>query len=199
MGSADGNNALWIRLQDGDESAFTELYRIHATRVFNHCYRRTLSRQDAEDLTAETFAQAWRRRADIRLHTDVGGLPWLLITANNLLHRRRAALASARKLLGKVPAPEHAPDHALAITDQAETDQDLVLVSVVLKKLSRRDRDIIQLCLLDGLTPAQVAAVTGEPPGTVRSRLSRALVKARREYDRLAAALQQPTPVRNET
>lgn len=41
----------------GESSAYAELYRRHADRVFTHCFRRTANRADAEDLTAEVFAE----------------------------------------------------------------------------------------------------------------------------------------------
>lgn len=156
--------------------------------MFNHCYRRTLSHSDSEDLTAEVFAQTWRKRSEIRLHEEVGGLPWLLMTANNLLHRRRASLASATKLLRRLPVHLIVPDHGQILADQAGVDHDMAVVAVVLKRLSRRDRDVVQLCVMDRITSTELAAATGEPAGTIRSRLSRALVKARSEYDQLAAA-----------
>lgn len=179
---------LWIRLQNGDARAFTDLYRIHAQRVYNHCYRRTLSYPDSEDLTAEVFVATWRKRTQIRLHDEAGGLPWLLMTANNLLHRRRASLTSAAKLLSRLPVDHIVPDHGQMLADQAGIDHDMAVIAVVLKRLSRRDRDIVQLCVVEQIASTQLAAVTGEPAGTIRSRLSRALVKARNEYDQLTAA-----------
>lgn len=186
MSSVESNHQLWVRTQHGDEQAFALLYHQHASRIFNHCYRRTLSRPDSEDLTAEVFALAWRRRQDIRLHPDAGGLPWLLLTANHLMHRHRASIHRAHKLLAKVARPQPVADHSIDITDSAEDQHNVELIAAVLRRLSRRDREIVQLCVLEGLTPSQVAAASGEPAGSVRSRLSRALVRARREFHALS-------------
>lgn len=196
MRSAGSNHQLWMRAQQGDEQAFAVLYQQYAQRIFNHCYRRTLSRPDSEDLTAEVFAQAWRRRQDIRLHPDAGGIPWLLITANHLMHRRRASISRAHKLLSKIPAPQPVADHAIDITDRAQDQHHLALIAAVLQRLSRRDREIVQLCVLEGLTPTEIAVASGEPAGSIRSRLSRALVRARREFHALGPHADLPTPQR---
>lgn len=190
VGVPDG---LWERLQRGDPAAFTAIYDLYAQRVFNHCYRRLLSRTDAEDLTAEVFAVAWRRRADIRLVDGSGGLPWLLVTANHLTHRHQLKAKRARILLAKLPNLTETADHAMLTVDQLADEHALVLISAVLQKLSRRDRDVVQLCVLDGLTPSEVAAISGEPSSSVRSRLSRALARARTEYHALATSTPVPS------
>lgn len=75
MDSTTVDAADWLRIVAGDEYAFGQVYRRHAQRVFQHCYRRTLSLHDSEDLTAEVFAQAWRRRAEIHVHETAGVIP----------------------------------------------------------------------------------------------------------------------------
>lgn len=186
MSPHDDDLALWGRLRDGDEHAFTALYRLHADRVYRYCYRRTLSDQDSQDLTAEAFAQAWRSRERIYIHDSAGGIPWLLVLVNNLLRRRRHSLQRARRLLDKSPRGLSEPDHADQIADDAADAHTLLLLAQVLDLLSRRDREVIQLCVLEGLNPTAVAHALGEVPGSVRSRLSRALTRARQHYQRLS-------------
>ncbi|MET3808721.1 RNA polymerase sigma-70 factor (ECF subfamily) [Nakamurella sp. UYEF19] len=194
MDAVEGPDRLWALVQSGDADAFARVYDLHAGRIFNHCYRRILSRQDAEDLTAEVFALAWRKRTEIRLVDQVGGLPWLLVTANHLMHRHRLSAVRSRALRSRIPAQEPGPDHAGMIVERIDDDHTLALIASVLGTLSRRDRDVVQLCVIEGLTPTQVATASGEPASSVRSRLSRALAKARREYRvRLDAAATLPT------
>lgn len=189
MVAANAEVGLWARLQDGDVDAFTALYDLHAQRVFNHCFRRMLSRPDAEDLTAEVFVLAWRRRADIRLVDSAGGLPWLLVTANHMMRRHHSKATRARRLLSTLPVdPGETADHAELVVDRLDDKYAIVVIATVLQKLSRRDRDVVQLCVIEGLTPSEVAAASGEPASSVRSRLSRALGRARIEYDLLTLA-----------
>ncbi len=173
---------LWSRAASGDGAAFAQFYQRHADRVFTHCYRRIGSRDDAEDLVAEVFAITWRHRDRVIPHEEVDILPWLLTTANNLLRHHYRSSVRARRLLRNIPRADSAPDISLDIVEQAATDQAMRKIASVLDRLRSGDREIIELCVIDGLTPAAVATATGEPPGTVRARLSRALARARRIY-----------------
>lgn len=119
-----------------------------------------------------------------------------MVTANNLLHQRRASVNRAHKLLAKIPPPQAAADHFIDISDHTEDDYHLALIAAVLSRLSRRDRDIVQLCVVEGLTPTEVASASGEPAGSIRSRLSRALVGARREFHALNTDATRLTPSR---
>ena len=79
------------------------------------------------------------------------------------------------------------PDIAEHAANVAEDDYYVALLATVLQKLSADDQDIIQLCVLQGLPSTVVARITGTRPGTVRSRLSRALSRARRHLAALEA------------
>jgi DNA-directed RNA polymerase specialized sigma24 family protein len=63
------------------------LFERHAHGVYNHCFRRTASWADAEEITSAVFAEAWRRRHEVRpVHESAR--PWLLGVANNLPRSR---------------------------------------------------------------------------------------------------------------
>ncbi|AZI57181.1 sigma-70 family RNA polymerase sigma factor [Nakamurella antarctica] len=176
---------LLAELQAGRTLAFHELYDRHSSRVFTHCYRRTLSRSDAEDLTAEVFAVAWRRREDLRIYNGSGLLPWLLVTANNALRHQNRSAARARRLWAKLPPPMHVGDIADEVAALAGDSHDLKVLHEILAHLRRADREVIQLCVLEGLPPTVVAEATGQLPATVRSRLARALARTRKAYERV--------------
>jgi RNA polymerase sigma factor (sigma-70 family) len=175
---------LWLRASAGDAVAFGDLYERHRNRVYTYCLQRTLSRPDSEDLVAEVFTETWRRRRDVVL-TETGGLrPWLLSTANNMMRRGWRKQKVERKTVSRLPL-EEVPDIAEEVTDEAARDQQLSVVATVLASMSRSDRDVLQLCVLQGIPPSDVAKVTGEPAVTVRSRLSRALSRARTRFAEL--------------
>ena len=114
-------------------------------------------------------------------------LPWLLGTANNLLKSKRRSLWRAHRVLARVAMPVDVPDIAVELTELAEDRHRLKLLVLVLQGLSVPEQEIIQFCVLRGIPPKVVAEVTGEPVGTIRSRLSRALGKARDLYAKHAA------------
>ena len=84
----DPDRDLVERWQGGDEKAFEELIKRHESRVFRLLYRMMGSREDAEDLTQETFLSLHRHghrfRAEARFSTFV-----YRVAANAALNRRR--------------------------------------------------------------------------------------------------------------
>ncbi|HEY3737775.1 MAG TPA: RNA polymerase sigma factor [Jatrophihabitans sp.] len=172
---------LWERAVAGDPDAFGEFYERHADRVFAHCSARGAVRADAEDLTAEVFTIAWRRRSAIQLHDEADILPWLLVTANNLLSEHRRSSARIWRLAGRLPVADE-PDVAIEIADRDEFDRERVRALDTLRALRPADREVIELCVMHGLSAAAVAAATGRPASTVRTRLARALTRARAIY-----------------
>ena len=172
-----------------DRAAFEAVYRSNSSAVYTHFLQRRVAQADADDLTAEVFAIAWRRRNDIAPHPTAGLMPWLLGTANTLLKAKRRSLWRAHRALGKVGKPVDVPDIALNLADLAEDRHRLDVLVRILHGLSVPEQEVVQFCVLRGIPPKVVAEVTGEPVGTIRSRLSRALGKARGLYARHEADL----------
>ncbi|MCG6494469.1 RNA polymerase sigma factor [Kitasatospora sp. A2-31] len=171
------------RVRSGDPDAFAELFDGYARAVYNHAFRLTGDWSVAEDVMSATFMEAWRRRTAV--DPEGGSLrPWLLGVATNLARnhcrsnrRYRAAAAAAAAL------PAAVPDHADEVAGRLD---DLRRIAVTLNQLSalrRPDREVLLLCLQEGLEYAEAAEVLGVPIGTVRSRLSRARTKLRKLAD----------------
>lgn len=142
---------------------FEQLYRSTAPELFGYLRRRTAI--DAEDLVAEVFTTAWRRRSD--LPGPEMRRAWLFGTARRLLlseSRRRRHDHEMVEHLAAVPEPlggATGSDRARAVTS-------------ALGRLDPDDREIIQLVEWERLSPAEVAVVLGIRPGTARVRLHRA-------------------------
>jgi RNA polymerase sigma-70 factor (ECF subfamily) len=201
-GAVPSDAVLWSRVLAGDPQALALIYERHATSVFNHCYQRVLSVTDAEDLTAEVFLALIKPNSRLRVVGEAGVLPWLLGIANNLLRRHRAAEVSARRLSAALAAiRDDSPDVGDEVAGAAADHHRLTVIAAVLHGLPPEDQDVIQLCVVQALSPGVVAAMTGHRPGTVRSRLSRALRRARRRLAALDAEVSnvdpqdRPTPV----
>lgn len=99
---------LWQLITLDDHEAFTELFERHAKAIWNYAYRLTASWAAAEDLLAEAFLVAWRRRGDVRLVRE-SALPWLYTVTNNLRRdegrRKRRFLRLARDGVGHQEDP----------------------------------------------------------------------------------------------
>jgi RNA polymerase sigma-70 factor (ECF subfamily) len=146
---------------------FAEIYRYLAGR---------LGPDVADDLAAETFADAFRKRAQFR--PSRGALrPWLYGIATNLVARHRRVEARRLNALTRAadqpPAADHGDlaDRAAARVSAQQLRQPLARA---LAQLADRDRDVLLLVSLADLSYEEVAAALGIPAGTVGSRLNRA-------------------------
>jgi RNA polymerase sigma-70 factor (ECF subfamily) len=164
---------LWNLAVDGDQEGFGVLFERHARSVYNHCFRRTASWADAEDLTSAVFVEAWRRRRDVRPIGE-SARPWLLGVANNLLRNHRRSLRRYRAALARFPSPGPQPDPADDVAGRLADERRMSRVLALVERLPRRDQDVLALCAWSELTYQEAATVLDIPVGTVRSRLARA-------------------------
>ena len=78
------------RAQDGDPSAFRDLYESHVGRVFAVCLRLSANRVEAEEHTQDVFVRVWERLASFRGESAFS--TWLhRLTVNEVLQARRSA------------------------------------------------------------------------------------------------------------
>ncbi|MGM7671019.1 RNA polymerase sigma factor [Microbacterium sp. A93] len=145
---------------DDAEAWFTSEVAAHLDSLYRYFLRRAV-KQDADDLTAEVFEIAWRRRDDIPAEWI---LPWLYRTAAYVLanHRRRAHVVPLH--LTDTPIDG---DHAQRIADRDELVR-------ALAGLSERDRDILLLHAWEGLTGTELAEALGISRSGAQAALSRA-------------------------
>src|SRR4051794_38866283 len=116
------------RCRPADDERFRRLYASHAGDVVRYALRRVSTPDAAEDVAAETFAVAWRRRAE----APDDPLPWLYRIAWNVIaHERRAARRRAA-LVGRLAAQPLAPAAAPASLEP---------LLAALARLSERDRE----------------------------------------------------------
>lgn len=175
-GKAPRDGELWPRVMDGDGSAFASLLLRHRDRVFVHSLRLVRTPFGAEDVTAVVFLEAWRCRFRMRLIND-SMLGWLLITATNVARNRIRSTLRYARLLRKLPQRQTVPDHSDSVADTVVQDRRSQLLHQTYRSLGRRDQEIIALCVLEDMSTAEVSELLGIPPGTVKSRLSRAKQK----------------------
>jgi len=164
----------------GAPDAFGALFDRHAPAVFRLCLRRLARQSDAEDAMSATFLQAWMLRD--RAHLVDGSLrPWLLAIAVNVT--RNAARSERRRRAAWQRYAALAPPTAVTVDQLVEESVafagDAALIFAGVKDLPERERVVVELCLLEGMSTAQVAEVLGVAEGTVRSRLSRARARLR--------------------
>lgn len=158
-----------------DSTWFDQVFAEHATAVHRYFVRRA-PRNDAEDLTAEVFATAWRRRDRI---PEGFVLPWLYKTASYVLsnHRRKPTLT----LISDYEAG-HEDEHARSAdpADLVVEDDD---VRRALARLSPRDRSVLMLHAWEGLDGEGLARALGVSRGGAAAALSRARARLREAWE----------------
>ncbi len=183
-----------VRIRAGDREAFAQLFDQYAKAVYNHAYWLTADWSIADDVVSATFLQAWRSRA--KVDPEGGSLrPWLLGIATNIARNLRRGdrryRAAALALSHHQPVT---PDHAERVAGRVDDAQRVAAAVAALATLRRADREVLTLCLWQGLSYADAAVALGIRVGTVRSRLSRAREKLRTAVEEKSVGrIREPT------
>lgn len=164
-----------------DEQRFADVYRRTHAAVLAYTSRR-VPEDTAREATDETFLIAWRR-FDV---VPSDPLPWLIVTARNVLSdlRRRD---SRHDVLAQRVAFEEATDGATANGHVDDSVLEKLIVHSALRALSDSDRETLMLTAWDGLSARQAAAVAGCSPATFAVRHHRARRRLQSALDAAAA------------
>lgn len=180
----DEDRALVARTLAGEAPAFNALVRRYQEGLFRFVLRLCGTRDEALELTQETFMKAhqalpgWRPEARFRT--------WLFSIARNttldaLRRRQRVAFVPlAEHSLDGTPA--QLPDPAAQPDERCADRQRIALLDRVLRQLPAEQREILWLRELEDMSYGEIAATLGIAEGTVKSRLARARAAALAGY-----------------
>ena len=160
-----------------DPQAFREFYDRYAVWVRSWFQRQTSSETAALDLTAETFAQAWRSVKRFRDEADGSGAPWLFGIARNLLrqyHKHNRIETAARNRLGLPLAFAESEEYERVDERIAASELGPALYSAV-EDLPSDQRRALELRVVQQLSYDEVAGRLGCSQNAARLRVSRAL------------------------
>jgi RNA polymerase sigma-70 factor (ECF subfamily) len=156
---------------DGDR--FRALFDEHFDELWSFARRRTTSAADADDVTAEIFAVAWRRRED--LPAGVEARLWLFGVGRRILANHRRADGRDQRLRRRLSAVRSEPV-------RLDGDDGSGSVADALRALRDDDRELVLLRCWDGLSVTEIGTLLGCSPNAVSLRLHRV---RRRLADRL--------------
>ncbi|MBD2894742.1 RNA polymerase sigma factor [Actinomadura nitritigenes] len=175
--SGEPTDAALIAASRSDPERFAALFRRHAPAIMRYTVRR-LGQDPAEDIVAETFLVAFRRRAAYDAERP-DARPWLYGIATNLIRRHRRAEVRALRALargGTDPVTEPFTD---AVEDRVHAGASSQALAGAIAALPAAQREVLLLVTWAGLTYDEVAEALGVPSGTVRSRMNRIRRKLR--------------------
>jgi len=172
----DADWQLILAVADGSPDALGRLYDRYGATVYALA-RRIVSRlEDAEEVVQDVFAQVWRQADQYRTdRASVAG--WIIMLARTrAIDRLRARRARPDEDRGvdpgeAVPVPAVGPSPELA----ALSADDAKRVRQALAALPENQRSLLELAYYEGLTHTEIAAKTGVPLGTVKTRIRAAM------------------------
>jgi RNA polymerase sigma-70 factor (ECF subfamily) len=160
-----------------DPQAFREFYERHALLIRAWFQRQTGSESAALDLTAETFAQAWRGVRRFKDMADGSGAPWLFGIARNLLrqyHKHNRIETAARMRMG-IPLAGMICDDYEAVDDREAARALRGQLERAVDGLPAEQRRALHLRVIEQLSYDEVAGALGCSQNAARLRVSRAL------------------------
>ncbi|MEU5876005.1 RNA polymerase sigma factor [Spirillospora sp. NPDC047279] len=172
------DDATVIERSRHEPDRFTVIYDRHFALIYRYVAAR-LGRDVADDIAAETFYAAFRRRD--RFDPARGAVrPWLFGIATNLVAQHRRDESRRYSALARAgDAAPAAPGHEDRVTERVAAEGIRPQLAAALAALPPGDRDVLLLIAVGGLGYEEVAQALEIPGGTVGSRMNRARRKLR--------------------
>jgi RNA polymerase sigma-70 factor, ECF subfamily len=194
------DEALIVRFQSGDRSAFTMLVRRHQTPLYNFALRQLRHPQAAEDVVQEAFVRVAQNALDFKREARFS--TWVYTIVRNLCIdqlrkaalRRHPSLDEARNSReGEGPTlGEQLPDSRADVERRAGGTELKARIVEAVDELPDEQREVFLLRELSNLPFKEIAEITGVPENTVKSRMRYALERLQQalsEFEEYARAL----------
>ena len=167
--------SLLALVQRGDEPAMASLFDRYSKVVYSVALRVLRDPASAEDVLQEIFMQIWRSPDSfVATRGSLGG--WLAVVSRN---------RSIDALRRKRPT-DNVDEMALAspynLADEAERNAMIGKAREVIVTLPAEQRKTLEMAFFDGLTHSEIAEMTGDPLGTVKTRIRSALQSLRKAF-----------------
>jgi RNA polymerase sigma-70 factor, ECF subfamily len=167
--------SLISAIRSGDEGAMAALYDRYAGIVYSVALRVLGDTSDAEDILQEVFIQLWRKPATF--DSSRGNLgAWLAVIARN------RAIDSVRKRRSETDIEDVVVAIEPDLAGDAERARAMERVRRALGSMPPAQRRALEMAYFEGLTHTEIASNTGEPLGTVKTRIRAGLLALRKAF-----------------
>lgn len=173
--STEDDAYLLDHVQKGDELAMAALFDRYSKVVYSVALRVLRDPSAAEDVLQEIFMQIWRNpESFIAAKGSFGG--WLAVVSRN------RSIDSLRRKRPTESVDEIAIASPYNLADEAERNSMMEKARVVIHDLPMEQRKTLEMAFFDGLTHTEIAEMTGDPLGTVKTRIRSALLTLRKAF-----------------
>ena len=167
--------ALIQRIRSGDEDAMGDMYDRYSGIVYGVALRVLGNTTAAEDVLQEVFLQLWRNPQAFDANRGRLG-PWLAVIARN------RAIDHLRKRQPEEDIEDLPISTGVNLEDEAAQRQAVTKIRGVLSQLPQDQRRALEMAFFEGMTHTEIAAKTGEPLGTIKTRIRTGLLAVRKAF-----------------
>jgi RNA polymerase sigma-70 factor (ECF subfamily) len=186
VAKSDGNNPdlnferkLVARVQGGDFAALEELYHLYNRAAFGLAVKILRNSEAAEDAVHDAFLRFWKQPDNFDAKRGKF-VTWLLSVVHNLcidqLRRKYQSDVSLDQSQTQDYVTQIA-DQSLDVEEEVWLTMQRKIVRQAVDSLSSEQRYVVELAFFKGLTHQEIADQTGQPLGTVKSRIRQGLKK----------------------
>jgi len=177
--SADRVAELLMRIADRDESAFGSLYDMLSSRVFGLILRVLVDRSQSEEVLQEVFLEVWQSAGSFAPNRGQGRSWVLTIAHRRAVDRVRSAQAAGERDVRAGMRELNTP--AAGVEEQVELRIESRRVARALQALPELQREALTLAYFGGYSQSEIAAMSGTPLGTIKTRMRDGLSRLRTE------------------
>lgn len=168
---------LLARIAGGDKAAFAELYDMLSGRAFGLILRVLVDRSQAEEVLQEVFLELWQSASRFAPNRGQGRAWVLTIAHRRAVDRVRSSQARAdRDVRAGFRNIDVAHD---GVSEEVELRIEGERVAATLAELPEAQREALTLAYYGGYSQREIAAMTGAPLGTVKTRMRDGLSRLR--------------------
>ena len=173
--SSQDDGTLLALVKRGDEYAMASLFDRYSKVVYSVALRVLRDPASAEDILQEVFMQLWRSPDSfIATRGSLGG--WLAVVSRN------RSIDALRRKKPVEPINELSLAGPYNLANEAERNNLMERARSVIIKLPAEQRKTLEMAFYDGLTHSEIAEMTGDPLGTVKTRIRSALTTLRKAF-----------------
>jgi RNA polymerase sigma-70 factor, ECF subfamily len=166
---------MWA-IRSGDESAMATLYDRYSSVVYAVGLRVLGDTGAAEDVLQEVFMQLWRNPGVFDASRGHLGA-WLAVIARN------RAIDTLRKRRPETDVADVVVSVEPDMAGEAERSRAMEKVRYTLGSMPAAQRSALEMAYFEGLTHSEIAAKTGEPLGTIKTRIRAGLMALRKAFE----------------